>query len=130
MQTDMPDQPARRDHGDPVTEWAQAAATFRQLKAYGVSADGTRQQLDCDAIVIELDGERGLIVSLSERRAGEGVAICSLPRAEQPSLSFDAQEAEPSPTNASQFSVLSVRSGGANLLYLSPELQQRAETAS
>lgn len=76
---------------------------FPQLKAYGVSADGTRQQLDCDAIVIELDGERGLIVSLSERRAGEGVAICSLPRAEQPSLSSDPQEAELSPTNASQY---------------------------
>jgi hypothetical protein len=93
------------DHWDTINEWAKHASTFRKLKAYGVSANGTRQHLDCDAIAIELDEERSLIVSLAERIAGEGVAICSLPQGD-----------------SSKFSLIVMRSGGANLLYLSPEL--------
>jgi hypothetical protein len=113
------------DHLDTIAEWAQYASAFRKLKAYGVSADGSRHSLDCDAIVIELDDERGLIVSLSERLAGEGVAICSLPRGESPSVSPDPKEAEPGPRATSKFSMLVMRSGGANLLYVSPELHRR-----
>ncbi|MBM5817182.1 MAG: hypothetical protein FJ083_11580 [Cyanobacteria bacterium K_Offshore_surface_m2_239] len=63
------------DHETIITEWAQYAANLRKLKAYGVSADGARQPLDGEVIVIELDEDRSLVLSLSERREGEGVAI-------------------------------------------------------
>lgn len=118
------------DHWESINEWAQHASTFRRLKAYGVSGDGTRQPLDCDAIYIEIDDERGLIVSLSERRAGEGVAICSLPQGEKSIIASESEEAKPSATIASPFSLLVMRSGGANLLYLSPELHLHGDSQS
>lgn len=93
------------DHEDTINAWARHASTWGKLKAYGVSTDGSRVPLDCEAIHIELDEERGLIVSLAERIDGEGVAICSLPQG-----------------GPSQFSLIVMRSGGANLLYLSPEI--------
>lgn len=113
------------DHWDTINEWAQYASSFRRLKAYGVSADGSRKPLDCDAIVIELDDDRGLIVSLSERTPGEGVAICSLPQGERPPASSDSEGEEPSLMGPACYSVLVMRSGGANLLYLSPERRGR-----
>ncbi|MEB3305532.1 MAG: hypothetical protein VKL58_04880 [Cyanobacteriota bacterium] len=114
------------DHWHTITEWAQHASTFRKLKAYGISADGSRQPLDCEAIDIELDEERGLIVSLAERMAGEGVAICSLPQGQPPSEPSDPERGEHVPSGPSPFSVLVMRSGGANLLYLSPECHGQA----
>lgn len=115
------------DPSDTISDWARYASTFRKLKAYAISADGSRQPLDCAAIHIELDEERGLIVCLSERRAGEGVAICSLPQGERPSVPSDSETAIPTPANASPFSLLVLRSGGANLLYLSPEQHLRGQ---
>lgn len=61
-----------------------------------------------------------LTISLAERIEGEGLAVCSLP-----SGRFEAEEpvAEPESLNPapSNPSVIVIRSGGANLVYLSPE---------
>ncbi|MEB3260375.1 MAG: hypothetical protein VKP63_07100 [Cyanobacteriota bacterium] len=103
------------DHQTTIKEWAQYASSCRKLKAYGVSAAGSRQLLDGEVIVIDLDEERSLLVTLSERMEGEGVAIVSLP------------EGGPTPP-PSRFSRLVTRSGGANLLYVSPELPAQGET--
>lgn len=94
---------------DTIMQWVQEASPIHRLNAYGVASDGSRMPLDCEVIVVELDAERRLLIALSERGAGEGVAICSLP----PAVSPSAQ---------ARFSTLSMRSGGANLFYLSPEL--------
>ncbi len=110
------------DHATTITEWAQYASSFRKLQAYTVSADGTRQPLEGDALVIELDGERSLILSLSERREGEGVALCSLPQADGSTATADPEATNAPSTTPSRFSILVMRSGGANLLYVSPEL--------
>ncbi|MEB3352963.1 MAG: hypothetical protein VKM34_01815 [Cyanobacteriota bacterium] len=115
------------DHWHTIAEWAQHASAFRKLKAYGVTADGTRQLLDCEAILIELDEERGLIVALAERKAGEGVAICSLPQGPQPSA---AESGDQPPLDPSHGSLIVMRSGGANLLYLSPERHLRGDSQS
>lgn len=97
------------DHWDTIARSAQMAPGSRRLKAYAVLPDGTRVPLDAAAIVVELDDDRGLVVSLSERRQGEGVAVRSLPQG-------DAEATDPS-----SHSLILMRSGGANLLYLSPE---------
>ena len=65
-----------------------------------------------------MDDERGLLLCLSESRAGEGLAIRSLPQAERHPPSSAEQPASPA-----RFSSLVVRPAGANLLLVSPELQ-------
>lgn len=62
------------DPGDTILGWAQHASASRRLHAYGVAADGTRKPIDGDVIVVELDAERALMISLSERVPGEGLA--------------------------------------------------------
>ncbi|MEB3317040.1 MAG: hypothetical protein VKO39_02705 [Cyanobacteriota bacterium] len=114
------------DHWDTINARAEDAATFRLLKAYAVCADGSRQPLDCAAIYIELDDQRGLVVSLAERQAGEGVAICSLPQGALPVSASPSDGSASTASPSAGFSTLVLRSGGANLVYLSPELHPRA----
>ena len=113
------------DHQDTITEWAQSASTFRRLQAYAVKPDGSREPIDGATIVVEFDDERALIISLCERMEGEGLAICSLPQSAikpaESDIGSDA-ESQASPTAASRHSLIVMRSGGANLLYLSPQL--------
>lgn len=115
------------DKPDIIAEWAQYASEFRRLEAYAIGSDGTRQPLDCAAVYVVLDDERGLIIALGERMEGEGVAICSLPQVDISAAQSDAGHAQADaqgntaslpPTNQS---VIAMRSGGANLIYLSPE---------
>ena len=47
------------DHPDVIADWARYASGFRRLKAYAIASDGSREPLDCAAIHVELDDERG-----------------------------------------------------------------------
>lgn len=102
------------DQWEAIERWAAPAPGSTQLSAYGINADGTRVPLNCEAIYVALDDERGFIISLSERLAGEGLAIRSMP---ERALST-GNELE----NTAQFSSLAVRAGGANLFYVNVEL--------
>ena len=116
------------DQRDVIAEWARYASGFRRLKTYAVFPDGSRELLECAAIHVELDDERGLIIALAERMDGEGVAVCSLPQGAIGDAQGDAAAVAPeeaqgdalsaSPANQS---LIVMRSGGANLLYLSPQ---------
>jgi hypothetical protein len=116
------------DRPDIIAEWGRYASSFRRLKAYAISPDGSREPLDCAAIHVELDDERGLIIALAERMDGEGVAVCSLPQggitAAQSNTADEAQsgvQADATVKSLANQSVIVMRSGGANLVYLSPE---------
>lgn len=63
--------------------------------------------LVCEAIYLAMDEEHGLVISLSERRAGEGLAIHSMP-GWAVSTGHEVGKTERS-------SSLSVRARGANL---------------
>ena len=94
---------------------------WRRLRAHAIRADGTHEQLNCDAVYIELDEERGLLVSLNERCANEGVAILSLPEGTVDPASFKPREDGMLISAPTRSSSLVMRGGGGNLLYVSPE---------
>lgn len=103
---------ARRAEGNPA---------FRRLNAYAVSSDGTHKQLDCQAVYIELDEERGVLIPLYERSHNEGVAIFSMPDGKVDPASFRPREDGMLISAPTRSSSLVMRSGGSNLLYVSPE---------
>lgn len=116
------------DQPDVIADWARYASGFRRLRAYAVSPDGSREPLDCAAIHVELDDGRGLIIALAERMDGEGVAVSSLPQSTiGAALSDPPAEApadvhnDPELATPADQSVIVMRSGGANLVYLSPQ---------
>ena len=101
------------DQWQAIAKWGAPIPGSRRLRAYGLNADGSRIRLDCEAIYVALDDERGLVISLSERRATEGLAIRSMPQREAPR--GDVEE------KPMRFSSLAVRAGGANLIYVTSE---------
>jgi len=102
------------DQWEAIERWAAPAPGSTQHSMHGLDADGTRVPLNCEAVYVAHDEERGFIISLSERRAGEGVAIRSMP---ERALST-GHELE----NTERLSSLAIRAGGANLFYVNVEL--------
>ncbi|MEB3335099.1 MAG: hypothetical protein VKP70_08955 [Cyanobacteriota bacterium] len=101
---------------------AHQQPSFRRLKAHAISSDGERREIIADAVYIEVDDERGLLIDLNERMPGEGVAIRSLPQPEPNSGSASPGEAKGSTTDPQRGSILVMRGAGANLLYVSPTI--------
>lgn len=76
-------------------------------RAFAILADGSRVPIEAERILVEVEGDLGLLVELRRGGPGDGVAIRSQPER-------DLQQ----PGAAG--SRLQLRGGGSNLFFLSP----------
>ena len=82
---------------------------YRKMKSYKVNNEGKAEELDAEAIIIEIEKGRGLIIFCGERKPNEGVMIESYP------LCSDDDNV---------FALPALRAGAANCFFIDSEVHK------
>ena len=102
---------------DEISKWAVGLTeacrdnnNFRKMKSYKVNAEGKAEVIDAEAIIIEIEEGRGLIIFCGERQPKEGVMIETFP------LGID---------NEDSFALPVLRAGAANCFFIDSEVKKK-----